>query len=37
MWIMGLKELKNLLREFDKISKHFPFGDNFINSHNLFP
>ena len=27
---------KNKLREFDKRSKHFPLGDYFINSHNLF-
>ena len=24
------------LREFDKTSKHFPFGDHFLDSHNLF-
>ena len=28
--------LKNELREFDKRSKHFPFGDHFIDSHDLF-
>ena len=28
--------LKNVLREFDKISRHFLFGDRCINSHNLF-
>ena len=28
--------LKNELREFDKRSEHFPFGDHFIDSHNLF-
>ena len=28
--------IKNKLREFDKRSKHFPLGDHFINSHNLF-
>ena len=27
--------LKNKLREFDKRSKHFLFGDHLINSHNL--
>ena len=27
--------LKNELREFDKRSKHFLWGDHFINSHNL--
>ena len=27
--------LKNEMREFDKRSKHFLFGDDFINSHNL--
>ena len=27
--------LKNLLREFDKKSKHFLLGDDFTNSHNL--
>ena len=27
--------LKNELREFDKRSKYFLFGDHFINSHNL--
>ena len=27
--------LKNEFREFDKRSRHFPFGDHFINSHNL--
>ena len=27
--------LKNELREFDKGSRHFYLGDNFINSHNL--
>ena len=27
--------LKNVLREFDKKSKHFLLGDQFINSHNL--
>ena len=38
MWLMGLKGLKNFLREFDaSLIKHFPFGDHFINSHNLFP
>ena len=24
------------LRGFDKTSKHFPFGDHFLDSHNLF-
>ena len=28
--------IKNKLREFDKGSKHFPSGDYFINSLNLF-
>ena len=28
--------LKNELREFDKRSKHFPFGDLYISSHKLF-
>ena len=28
--------LKNLWREFDKRSKHFPFGDLYITSHKLF-
>ena len=28
--------IKNKLREFDKSSKHLPFGDYFIDSHNLF-
>ena len=28
--------LENLLGEFDKRSKHFPFGDHFISSPNLF-
>ena len=28
--------LKNELREFDKRSKHFPFGDHFIDSQDLF-
>ena len=28
--------IKNKLREFDKRSKHFPSGDYFINSRNLF-
>ena len=28
--------LKNLPREFDKRAKHFPFGDHFVYSHNLF-
>ena len=27
--------LKNVLREFDKRSRHFLFGDHFNNSHNL--
>ena len=27
---------KERLREFEKRSKHFSFGDHFINSHNLF-
>ena len=27
--------LKNVLREFDKRSRHFLLGDQFINSHNL--
>ena len=29
--------LKNKLREFGRISKHFLLGDYFINSHNHFP
>ena len=28
--------LTNLPREFDKRAKHFPFGDHFVYSHNLF-
>ena len=27
--------LKNVLREFDKRSRHFLLGDHFINSHHL--
>ena len=31
-----LHEFFHELREFDKTSKHFPFGDHFLDSHNLF-
>ena len=29
------RALKNLLKEFEERSKHFPFGDHFITTHNL--
>ena len=31
-----LHEFFHELREFDKTSKHFPFGDHFVDSHNRF-
>ena len=31
-----LHEFFHEFREFDKTSKHFPFGDHFLDSHNLF-
>ena len=31
-----LHEFFHELREFDKSSKHFPFGDHFVDSHNRF-
>ena len=30
------RSIKNKLREFHKRSKHFPLGDHFTHSHNLF-
>ena len=36
VWYWPYISLRNWLREFDKRSKHFPFGNYYINSHNPF-